>query len=88
MKPMTIGFFITFTTCVWLVISAPHLWFFALVTTLYAGVGMVQADLINVLVGKIKEQNLLLNLSKATLEAANDALKAASTRHTEKKEDA
>jgi hypothetical protein len=76
MKPMTIAFFITTATSVWIVLSSPHLWFFAMLCTLYAGVGMVQADIIGHLADRVRKNTLMLEAARLTLNAASRALDA------------
>jgi hypothetical protein len=76
MRPMTIAFLITLATSVWIITSSPHLWFFAMLCTLYAGVGMVQAEVIGNLADRVRKNTLLLEAARLTLNAASRALDA------------
>jgi hypothetical protein len=84
MKPMTIAFFITLGTGAYIIMTSPHLWFFAMLTTLYSGVAMVQADLISLLVNKIRHKDMLLMAAKSILELSNKAIEAQAKQHNEK----
>lgn len=88
MRPITIGFLLTLGFGAYIIFTQPHLWFFAMVSAVWAGLAMVQGDAIALLVNKIKQKDMLLELSKLTLEAANEALKAVAEHQASKKEDA
>lgn len=88
MRPVTIGFLLTLGFGAYIIFTQPHLWFLAMVSAVWAGLAMVQMDVINMLVKKIRAKDALLELSKLTLNAANEALKAVAEHQASKKEDA
>lgn len=85
MRPVTIGFLLTLGSGGYIIFTQPHLWFFALCTSVWAGLAMVQADVISMLVKKIQHKDALLELSKLMLEKARVVLESVAVN---KKEDA